>query len=136
VSIIGSRITRGNRVWKVASVVRAGSGRRIILRAIDDPACKMVATAPSDAVLERTADLSAALALAETRSFRDPTGSVWNVEVGPQSRSGVPRGSWLVFVSETGAHRARIQLEGLHGIGSLEDGELVGLLARARQSPS
>jgi len=134
VSIIGSKITRGGRDWQVASTVRAGAGLRIIFRATDDPECKILARAPDGMVPENSADLSVALKTPESRWFRDLSGALWKVELKPVSGVGTPLGGWLLFASDSGAVRVRIRHDGLEGIGTLTDEELIKLLFQARQS--
>jgi len=134
VSIIGQKITRGGREWHVASTVRTGGGFRIIFRASDDPECKILAHASDGAVPENSADLSVALKAPEFRWFRDLSGALWKVGLKPVSGVGTPLGGWLVFVSDSGAVRVRVRHDGLDGIGTLTDEDLIKRLFQARQS--
>ena len=133
-SIIGSKITRGEREWHVASTVRTGAGLRIIFRASDDRECKILAHAPDGTVPENSADLSVALKAPDSRWFRDLSGALWKVELKPASGVGTPLGGWLVFALDSGAVRVRVRHDGLEGIGTLTDEELVKRLFQARQS--
>jgi hypothetical protein len=136
VSIVGSKITRGGREWEVASTVRAGAGLRIILKAVDDPDCRILATVDSGVIPDTAADLSDAVAVPDARWFRDQNGALWKVEIRGATGRGTPLGGWLVFASDRGATQVRLRHPSLEGIGSLTDGHLVKLLFEARRTPA
>ena len=133
-SIVGSRITKGGHEWQVASTVRAGAGLRIILKAVDDPECRMLVKAHDTFALDTAADLSQLLAAPESRSFRDQEREMWRVTLKATSGAGIPMGGWLVFEPEQGGQRVRILHEDSAGIGSLTDEDLVKLLFHARRT--
>lgn len=135
-SIVGSLITRGGREWKVASTMRAGAGLRIILKAVDDPECRILATAEDGIMPDTAADLTSTLAAPDARWFRDQNRELWKVEVRGASGRGTPLGGWLVFASERRAKTVRLRCQGFQGIGSLRDDDLVKLLFEARRAPA
>ncbi len=135
-SIIGSKITRGGREWQVASTVRAGATIRIVFKAVDDPECRILTQAEEGVVPTRAAELSAALAAPTARWFRDQNGDLWKVEIRGASGKGTLLGGWLVFVPDKGGTRIRLRMEGLSGIGSMTDDQLIKLLFEARRTPA
>lgn len=135
-SIIGSTIMRGGREWRVASTVRAGAGLRIILKAVDDPECRILATAPDGVVPEKAADLSYALQAPEARWFRDQNHEVWKVETRGAPGRGTSPGGYLIFASERRGLTVRLRREGHENLGTLTDAALVKLLFEARRTPA
>ena len=132
--LVGVKLEKGGREWKVVATVRDGPEWRIVLKATDDPECKMIANTQPGSSPGGVADLQEALKTPSLRSFRDQQGALWKVEVTRRADDRNLQEDWLVFSAVARPDRLKWPSDSLQSLSAITDKELVKLLWEARSA--